>query len=96
MSNRLSRAKLHRLSDIILETLEQTPGLHIHTGAQDLRWKIFTWIQQILELDEAVDRKVRQKIAKTRPSLPQGSNEWQILYQQYYNEELQGLGKYRR
>ena len=96
MRVRLSRPKLHRLANLVVETVQKEPGAKLHGDPQELRWKVFNWIQQILELDDAIDQKVRRRIARTRPHLPPGSDEWQVLYQQYYNEEIQGFGKYRR
>ena len=95
MSHRLSRPKMHRLAQVIVETIKKQPGVKMTLGEKELRWKIFTWIQQILQLDEAIDQRVKARIRKSR-RVPEGSSEWQILYRQYYEEELQGLSKYRR
>jgi hypothetical protein len=49
-------------------------------------------IKQVLELDHAVDEKldvvVRRKIASLSRNIPPGSGEWEVLYRQYYAEEL--------
>lgn len=38
---------------------------------------------------EEIDKKVRSKIASIKRGIPEGSNEWDILYRQYYNEEVE-------
>lgn len=40
-----------------------------------------------LEREEALDEKIRKKIASYQRRIPEGSNEWQILYQRFYQEE---------
>ena len=47
--------------------------------------------QHRLKKEERIDKIARQKIeSQTRP-IPEGSEEWDILYRKYYEEELQGL-----
>lgn len=38
--------------------------------------------------DEGADAKVRAKIVSLKRNVPEGSREWDILYQQYYDQEL--------
>jgi hypothetical protein len=35
-----------------------------------------------------VDKKVREKIASIKRGVSEGTGEWEILYRQYYNEEI--------
>lgn len=44
-----------------------------------------------LRNEEAIDLKVREKIGSLKKSVPEGSAEWDILYRQYYNEEVKKL-----
>lgn len=41
-----------------------------------------------LQREEAVDKKVREKISSIKRGVPEGSTEWDILYRQYYNDEI--------
>ena len=44
-------------------------------------------------LEEAkIDTMARQKIANQRKIILEGSQEWDILYRKYYNEEVRKLG----
>jgi len=49
-------------------------------------------IKRVLELDHQVDEQidslVRRKIASLSRRVPPGSREWDVLYRQYYEEEL--------
>ena len=39
-----------------------------------------------------VDQAARAKIASQRKIILEGSQEWDILYRKYYNEEVKRLG----
>jgi len=93
---RLSREKVHRLAEIVVDVLQKHPGVTIRRDLRQLRWDVFTWIDQVLQLDEEIDARVREKLRRAYRRVPEGSSEWQILYRRLYDEELQGLGKYRR
>ncbi|GBC83710.1 hypothetical protein HRbin11_00128 [bacterium HR11] len=93
---RLSREKIHRLAEIVVDVLQKHPGVTVRRDLRQLRWDVFTWIDQVLQMDEAIDARVREKLSRAYRHVPEGSSEWQILYRRLYDEELQGLGKYRR
>ena len=39
-----------------------------------------------------IDAAAKQKIASQRKIIMEGSQEWDILYRKYYNEEVKKLG----
>ena len=39
-----------------------------------------------------IDAAAKQKIASQRKIIQEGSQEWDILYRKYYNEEVKKLG----
>ena len=39
-----------------------------------------------------IDQAARQKIASQRKIIVEGSQEWDILYRKYYNDEVRKLG----
>ena len=45
-------------------------------------------IIKFLKDEEAVDQKARAKIATIKRGIHEGSREWDVLYEQYYNEEI--------
>jgi hypothetical protein len=49
-------------------------------------------IAQWLEKGDRVDAAVRRKIASLKRGVVEGSNEWQILYRRYREEELRKKG----
>jgi hypothetical protein len=48
---------------------------------------------EILLTEEAkIDTAARLKIANQRKIIVEGSQEWEILYRKYYNDEVRKLG----
>jgi hypothetical protein len=45
-----------------------------------------------LNEEEKFDKTARQKIESHARIIPEGSQEWDILYRKYYNEEVKKLG----
>ncbi|MBI4239177.1 MAG: DUF507 family protein [Deltaproteobacteria bacterium] len=65
----------------------------IETGtSQQLAGVVQKAMIRYVVADVAVDEKVRAKIASLKRQVPEGSREWDVLYQQYYEQELERLG----
>ena len=50
-------------------------------------------ISDELRTDEVVDAAVRHKIETQKRQIVEGSDEWEVLYRKYYEEEM---GRHRR
>ena len=46
------------------------------------------WVQEQGDIDD----NVRQKLSSLKRDLPEGSAEWKVMYQKYYNEEMSRKG----
>ena len=46
----------------------------------------------LLNQEAKIDQSARQKIESQRRTILEGSQEWDILYRKYYNEEVKKLG----
>ena len=93
---RLSREKVTRISHQIAEALRVDPAVILKTDLNEIRLEIIKIISNRLKIDEMLDQKVRERIASFRRKIPEGGQEWQILYRRYYEEELNVLGKVPR
>jgi hypothetical protein len=49
-------------------------------------------LEHLLVEEMRIDQAARQKIESQRRIIPEGSQEWDILYRKYYNEEVKKLG----
>ena len=84
---RLSREKILRLSHLILDYLNQDDGIEYFEDAQQLRTEVVKLISDEMKADEAIDALVRRKIESQKRTIVEGSEEWEILYRKYYEEE---------
>ena len=50
-------------------------------------------LNDFFSIDDALDAKVRRKIASLSRRVPEGSSEWDVLYRQYLEEEKRKIGR---
>jgi hypothetical protein len=84
---RLSREKILKLSHLILDHLNKDDGVEYFPPPQELRQQIVRLIEGEMRADEAIDALVRRKIESQKRPILEGSDEWEILYRKYYEEE---------
>jgi hypothetical protein len=84
---KLSREKVLRLSHLILDYINEDDGIEYYVETQELRQEILKLIEGEMKADEAIDALVRRKIESQKRAIPEGSDEWDILYRKYYEEE---------
>ncbi len=75
------------LAHRILEILEQE-GLAEVPNHRLALMEIKRVLEQDHKIDEQIDASVRRKIASLSRRVIPGSREWDVLYRQYYEEEL--------
>ena len=90
---RLSREKVTRISHQVAEALRVDPEVILKTDLNEIRLEVMKLINARLKVDEALDQKVRDRIASFKRKIPEGGQEWLVLYRRYYEEELNVLGK---
>jgi hypothetical protein len=86
---RLSRAKINHLSKLIVDALDRDLGVRLRKDANTTRLEVVKIISEEVARDAMIDEMVRGKIASQRRDFPEGGREWEILYKQYYNEEIE-------
>jgi hypothetical protein len=91
---RLTEDRISHLSHLILNGLVDQGFVFIREIDEGtVRNRIKKVFVEELQIEDAVDDKVRAKIASYKRSIPEGSNEWHILYQRFYNENMGKRGK---
>jgi uncharacterized protein len=83
---KLSREKIVHLSHLVLSHLNQDEEVEFFADPQEIRQQIFHIIGEEMKSDEAIDVAVRRKL-ETQKRVVEGSEEWEILYRKYYEEE---------
>jgi hypothetical protein len=85
---RLSREKILRLSHLILDYLDRDDAVEYFAAPQEVRQDIVKMISDEMKADEAIDALVRRKIESQKRTIMEGSDEWEVLYRKYYEDEM--------
>jgi len=85
---KLSREKILRLSHLILNHLDADDAVEYFADPQEIRQQIVRLISDEMKTDEAIDALARRKIESQKRPIVEGSDEWEVLYRKYYEEEV--------
>jgi uncharacterized protein len=89
---RLSRDKVNKMAHVVADTLAETPECDFLDDRNTIRQAARTALEKILTEEMKIDQAARLKIASQRKIIVEGSQEWDILYRKYYNDEVKKLG----
>jgi uncharacterized protein len=89
---RISRDKLNKLAHTIADTLAEIDEVGFLEDRNTIRQEARKELEVLLNEEAKIDTMARQKIANQRKIILEGSQEWDILYRKYYNEEVRKLG----
>jgi uncharacterized protein len=89
---RLSRDKVNKLAHVVADTLAEIPECEFLDDRNTIRQAARTALEKILTEEMKIDQAARLKIASQRKIIVEGSQEWDILYRKYYNDEVKKLG----
>ncbi|HSF05630.1 MAG TPA: DUF507 family protein [Methylomirabilota bacterium] len=81
----MSRERVFSLADLIVKALGTTPGVNIK-APDDLRPEIVRVLSEETKLEESIDGEVRKILGSYSRPLPEGSREWEVLYQKTREE----------
>jgi uncharacterized protein len=84
----LSREKINHLSQMLVKELDKLPGVTLYEPDNDIRLEIVRSFNEALHLEETIDTLVRQKLNSYSRPIPEGSREWDVMYQKFYDEEF--------
>jgi len=82
---RMSRERIFYLADLIQKELGTTQGVHVK-APDDVRSEIIRALSEESKLEESIDSEVRKILASYSRPLPEGSREWEILYEKTRGE----------
>jgi len=57
-----------------------------------IRLEVRKVLEDLLSQEAKIDQSARAKIENQKRTILEGSQEWDILYRKYYNEEVKKLG----
>ena len=83
----LSQDKVSHLSHVILDEVTRNPAAKICIEKERVLKEIKRILAAELTEEEAIDRKVRTKLASYSRGIVEGSGEWDVLYRKTFEEE---------
>jgi uncharacterized protein len=89
---RISREKINKLAHAVADTLADIENVDFVEDRNSIRLEVRRLLELLMAQEAKIDAAARQKIESQRRTILEGSQEWDILYRKYYNEEVKKLG----
>jgi len=89
---RISREKVNKLAHAVADTLAETDSVDFIEDRNTIRQEARRVLELLMAEEAKIDAAARQKIESQRRTILEGSQEWDILYRKYYNDEVKKLG----
>jgi len=90
---RLSDEKITHLTHVVLKGLLDRDALNPLSEEGDIRREIKRIILKELKIAADIDTAVKNKLNSYSRKIPEGSPEWEVLYQKFFHEEAAKKGK---
>ena len=89
---RVNRDKANKVAHVVADALAEMNEVEFLEDRNTIRLEIRKILEELLNQEEKIDQAARQKIESQKRTILEGSQEWDILYRKYYNEEVKKLG----
>jgi len=89
---RVSRDKVNKVAHVVTDALAEMDALDFVEDRNTIRLEVRKFLEELLNQEERIDQSARHKIENQKRTILEGSQEWDILYRKYYNEEVKKLG----
>ena len=89
---RISPDKINKLAHTVADTLAEIDEVGFLEDRNTIRQEARKALTALLTQEAGIDEAARKKIESQRKIIMEGSQEWQILYRKYYNDEVRKLG----
>lgn len=87
---RLSRERIFYLADRIIAELQATAAVVVKDGDEearkDVRNEVVRTLTDEAKLEESIDQEVRRTLSSYSRPVPEGSREWEVLYNKTRDE----------
>ena len=91
--SRASEGRISALAHLVLDAVKKGSEVADLRTDRLVLTEIKAALSDFFNVDDAIDAKVRRKIASLSRRVPEGSGEWDVLYRQYLEEERRKLGR---
>ena len=89
---RVNRDKVNKVAHVITDALAEMSEVDFVEDRNTVRLEVRRILEELLNQEEKIDQSARHKIENQKRTILEGSQEWDILYRKYYQEEVKKLG----
>jgi hypothetical protein len=89
---RISRDKVNKVAHTVSDSLAEMDEVVFVEDRNTVRLEVRKILEDLLNHEEKIDQAAKHKIENQKRTILEGSQEWDILYRKYYNEEVKKLG----
>jgi len=89
---RVSRDKSNKVAHVVTDALAELKEVEFREDRNTIRLEVRKLLEELLTQEARIDQAARTKIESQKRTILEGSQEWDILYRKYYNEEVKKLG----
>ena len=89
---RVNRDKVNKVAHLVTDALAEMNEVDFVEDRNTVRLEVRRLLEELLNQEEKIDQSARLKIENQKRTILEGSQEWDILYRKYYNEEVKKLG----
>jgi uncharacterized protein len=89
---RVNRDKVNKIAHLVTDALADMHEVDFVEDRNSVRLEVRRLLEELLNQEEKIDQGARHKIENQKRTILEGSQEWDILYRKYYNEEVKKLG----
>jgi len=79
------------MAKAVMEVLKQLEEVEFVEDPNTIKQETRKIIEALLLFDVRLDQAAKTKIESQKKTILEGSQEWEILYRKYYNEEVKKL-----
>jgi uncharacterized protein len=89
---RISRDKANKVAHVVTDALAEMNEVDFLEDRNTIQLEVRKILEDLLNQEAKIDQSARVKIESQKRTILEGSQEWDILYRKYYNEEVKKLG----
>jgi uncharacterized protein len=89
---RVNREKVNKVAHVVTDALADMSEVEFLEDRNTIRLEVRKILEELLNQEEKIDQSARHKIENQKRTILEGSQEWDILYRKYYQEEVKKLG----
>jgi len=89
---RVSHDKSNKVAHVVTDALAEMSEVDFVEDRNTIRLEVRRLLEELLNQEARIDQTARQKIESQKRTILEGSQEWDILYRKYYQEEVKKLG----